>query len=377
MMGSISRFCGRASGVLALVALLLPIAASGQSPTNLKEAFGGRFSLGTALGDTNLTATEQSLLLANFTNITPGNCMKPVWTEPAENKYTFAAADALTAFAQARGLKVNGHCLVWDSQCPAWFFTDNGHPAGLDLVLKRMIDHITTEVTHFKGKVVSWDVVNEALSDGPGYLKATRWQKSIGDDYIAQAFIAAAKADPQAELYYNDYGIEIPTKRDKALRLIRDLKKQNIRIDGVGIQGHWQLDQVPYQAIEEAIVAFQREGVKVMISELDLDVVPRDTSGADIAAHEQGADDPYASGCPPQILQRQAEQYARLFALFRRHADAISRVTFWGLDDGRSWLNTWPRKRTNHPLLWDRSGQPKPALAAVLGEATAQKLQAP
>ena len=370
MIGSLLRFFyGRAGGMVALVAFLLPITASGQEPANLKEAYGGMFALGAAIPDPNLTETEKSLLRANFTNLTPENCLKPASTEPQENKYTFAAADALTAFAQANGLKVNGHCLVWDSQCPAWFFSENGQPASRDLVLKRMIDHITTEVNHFKGKVVSWDVVNEALSDGPGCLKATRWQKAIGDDYIAQAFTAAAKIDPQAELYYNDYAIENPAKREKALRLIRDLKRQNIRIDGIGIQGHWELDRIPYQNIEDAIVAFQREGVKVMITELDLDVLPRQTGGADIAAREQGGDDPFASGCPPEVLQRQAEQYARLFALFRRHADAISRVTFWGLDDGHSWLNGWPRKRTNYPLLWDRASRSKPALAAVLAEA--------
>jgi endo-1,4-beta-xylanase len=232
-----------------------------------------------------------------------------------------------------------------------------------------MIDHVTTEVTHFKGRVFSWDVVNEALDNGPGYLKPTKWLTTIGNDYIAQAYAAAAKADPQAKLYYNDYGIENPPKRAKALQLVRDLRKQNIRIDGIGIQGHWQLDKIPYQNIEDSIIAFHNEGLKVMITELDLDVVPRQSSGANIADNENGTDDPYANGCPPEILMRQADQYARLFALFEKNAAMISRVTFWGLDDGRSWLNGWPRKRTNYPLLWDRALQPKPALSAVLAEA--------
>jgi endo-1,4-beta-xylanase len=340
-----------------------------QEPTNLKEAYSAEFALGAAIDAPNLTEAEQALLLANFTNITPENCMKPGPIEPEEAKFTFERADALVSFAQGNGLKVNGHCLVWDEQCPEWFFLDSGKPAGRDVVLKRMIDHITTEVTHFKGKVFSWDVVNEGLSDGPEYLKPTRWQKSIGDDYIAQAFIAASKADPQAELYYNDYNIEQPGKRAKALRLIRDLKKQKIRIDGIGIQGHWELDKIPYQDIEDSIIAFHDEGLKVMITELDLDVVLRRMTGADVAAHEQSTDDPYAKGCPPEILERQADQYGRLFALFRKRADMISRVTFWGLDDGDSWLNTWPRKRTNYPLLWGRDLRPKPGLAGVLREA--------
>ncbi len=342
--------------------------ACAQEPTNLKEAYGSKFAIGAAIDTPNLSEAELALLVSNFTNITPGNCMKPEPIEPEKGKYTFEKADALVSFAQRNGLIVNGHCLVWEEQCPAWFFLDKGKPAGRNLVLNRMTDHITTEVTHFKGKVFSWDVVNEALGDGPEYLKPTRWEKAIGDDYIAQAFIAASKADPQAELYYNDYNLEQPDKRQKALRLIRDLKRQNIRIDGIGMQGHWELDKIPYQDIEDSIMAFHNEGLKVMVTELDLDVVPRSTTSAKVAAHEQGKGDPYSKGCPPEILQRQADQYARLFVLFRKHADMVSRVTFWGLDDRDSWLDTWPRKRTNYPLLWGRDLQPKPALAAVLQE---------
>jgi endo-1,4-beta-xylanase len=231
-------------------------------------------------------------------------------------------------------------------------------------VLKRMTEHIAAEATHFKGRVLSWDVVNEALDDGPGYLRPSKWLTSIGEDYVARAFIAAARADPSAELYYNDYGIERPAKRAKALRLIHDLKKQNVRIDGIGIQCHWQLDKIPYRDIEDAILAFQQEGLKVMITELDLDVASAKSSDAGATAREKSSDNPYANECPRDILRRQADQYGRLFALFNKHADLISRVTFWGLDDGRSWLNN--PKRTNYPLLWDRNIKPKPALAAVL-----------
>jgi endo-1,4-beta-xylanase len=346
-----------------------PFAATALEPTNLKDAYAPFFAVGAAITSPDLTAGEQKLLLANFTNLTPENCMKPSLTEPEENKYSFEKADALVDFAHRSGLKVNGHCLVWDDQCPNWFFSANGKQASRQIVLKRMRDHITNEVGHFRGTVSSWDVVNEAISDGPGYLKPTRWLNSIGSDYIAQAFSAAARADPHAELYYNDYSIEKPIKREKALRLIRELKKQNIRIDGIGIQGHWKLDEVPYKDIEDSIIAFHNEGIKVMITELDLDVVLRKTDGANVAAHEQGAEDPYSNGCPSGVLQRQADQYARLFKLFRKHADKISRVTFWGLDDGRSWLNYFPQRRTNYPLLWTRDLKPKPALAAILEEA--------
>ncbi len=335
------------------MAVVGPARGMADEPATLKQAYGNRFALGAAIPYPELTPAEQEVLMANFTNITPENCMKPDEVEPEEGHYTFEKADDLVNFAQQHGLQVNGHCLVWYRQCPDWFFLDQGKPASRALVLKRMIDHITNEAAHFKGRVFSWDVVNEALDDGPGYLRPSKWLASIGPDYIARAFAAAAKADPAAELYYNDYEIEKPAKRAKALRLIRDLKKQHIRIDGIGIQGHWHLDSIPYRDLEDAIVAFHREGLKVMITELDLDVMPPNY-----------VSDSFAQGCPPAILQREADQYGRLFALFRQHADLISRVTFWGLDDERSWLNA--PGRTNYPLLWGRDLKPKPALAAVL-----------
>jgi len=212
--------------------------------------------------------------------------------------------------------------------------------------------HLTAEMQHFKGRVVSWDVVNEAIDDGSGYLRPSKWEKCIGLDYVAQAFAAAAQADPEAELYYNDYGIEKPAKRAKAIRLIRSLKKQGLRVDGIGIQGHWHLDQIPYQELDDAIHAFHEEGLKVMVTELDLDVIPA------------GHPNPYAKVCPPEVLKRESSQYGALFALLNRDASMISRVTFWGLDDAHSWLGR--PDHVNYPLLWDHKARPKPALEAVL-----------
>jgi endo-1,4-beta-xylanase len=139
-----------------------------------------------------------------------------------------------------------------------------------------------------------------------------------------------------------------------------------VPITGVGIQGHWSLDHLPLKAIEEAIIAFHAEGLTVAITELDIDVVTKSTMGADVNAREKGTNDPFVNGLPPEVQKRLAERYTQLFALLLKHSDKISRVTFWGLHDGRSWLNGWPRKRTNHPLLFDRSLQPKPALESVL-----------
>ena len=330
------------------------------------KAFADCFAIGAAIPGAELTQAERQLLFTNFGTVTPENCMKPAPVHPAEDRFDFAPADALVEMARANGLTVNGHTLVWHQQCPDWFFRDGDRTADRELVLKRLRAHIAAVAGHFAGKMKSWDVVNEAIDDGNDYLRKTNWLTSIGEDFIAEAFIAARQADPKAELYYNDYGIERQPKLDKTLRLIRDLKQRRAPLQGIGIQGHWQIDRIPFKDIEDAIIAFHAEGLPVMITELDIDVVTRETAGADTVTREQRGGDPFASGLSADLQQRLASQYAGLFALFLKHRDKITRVTFWGLHDGRSWLNSWPAKHTNHPLLWDRALQPKPALAAVL-----------
>lgn len=332
----------------------------------LMKGFRNSFAVGAAIPGAELNRAERRLLFANFNTVTPENCMKPASLQPTEGRFRFTKAHALVEMAQANGLTVNGHALLWHNQCPDWFFNDGGRPAGRELVLQRMRAHIAAVAGHFAGKVQSWDVVNEAIDDQDEYLRKTKWLNSIGEDFIAEAFITAREADPRAKLFYNDYHIERQPKRDKTLRLIRDLKQRGAPIQGVGIQGHWKLDHIPFQDIEDAILAFHAEGMQVAITELDIDVGERKTDGADVGRLERVRADLYANGLPDDVQLRVADQYAQLFALFLKHRDKISRVTFWGLHDGRSWLNCWPFKRTNHPLLWDRALQGKPALSAVL-----------
>ena len=258
---------------------------------------------------------------------------------------------------------------MWHQSTPDWFFLDGDKLASRELLLKRLRAHIHAVVGHYKGKIKGWDVVNEGLSDkSDEYLRPNKWQQLVGDDYIAQAFAFAREADPNAELYFNDYGNEYPQKREKTIRLIKDLQARGLRVDGIGMQLHLQLDRIPYDDIDRSLTAFRALGVKVMITELDLDLVERSVWGADTAQHEE----PTTSNlgwkvAPPELLQRQAGQYAKLFALLRKHHDIVDRVTFWNLHDGKSWLNNWPVKgRINHPLLFDRGLQPKPAYDAVL-----------
>jgi endo-1,4-beta-xylanase len=341
------------------------------SELTLRRALGGRPKVGCAIDGLlpdELSAEERSLLVRHFEVLTPENCLKPASVQPVEGQFRFVRPDALVAFAASHGLDVVGHCLVWHQQCPAWFFLDGDKPASRERVLQRMRTHIQAVAGRYRGRIRAWDVVNEAVADRGEFLRETPWLERVGEDFIEIAFRYAAEADPDAELYYNDFNIELPPKRDRTLRLLERLRRSGVRLDGVGIQGHWMLDRVPFRELEEAILAYHALGLKVMITELDIDVVERPDCGADVSVHRAYtvADDAYRDGCPPEVTTRQAEQYARLFDLCRRHGDKVARVSFWGLHDGRSWLNHWPGKRTNHPLLFDRQCRPKAAFEQLL-----------
>lgn len=343
----------------------------------LKDAFQDAFLIGTASdyprwrGDQD--AMEIAIATTHFNAITPENSMKPMALQPDEGRFRFADADRLVELAEKHGATPIGHCLVWHSQTPKWFFRGhNGQPADRNLVLARMRNHIATVVGHYKGRVKQWDVVNEAISDAPGRrLRQSPWLDAIGDDYIAEAFRAAHQADPDAVLIYNDYGIEGRAKRRKAVQLLSSLVEEGVPVHAVGIQCHWRLDGPDLAEVEDSITQYAELGLQVMITELDIGVLPTHYRGADIARAEDGrgrgsAMDPYTQALPEAVAQEQAERYRQAFAMFLRHKDAIGRVTFWGVHDGRSWLNHFPiRGRTEYPLLFDRQGNPKPAFFAV------------
>jgi GH35 family endo-1,4-beta-xylanase len=349
-----------------------PDAAAAVAPgTTLGQAVRGRFLIGTAVMSRQLDDPKvAALVVEQFDCLTAENEFKPENLQPQPGKFDFAAADRIVAFAQRHGMKVVGHNLCWHNQTPAWIFQDPaGRPLPRDEALRNLKNHIDAVVGHFKGKVVGWDVVNEAISDTEyEYLRDTPARRAIGDDYIAKAFELAHAADPDAELYYNDYSNENPEKREKTIRLIRELKARGVRVDAVGIQSHLLLadPEVP-EVLDEAIAAYAAEGLKVVISELDVEVLPRSIFGADVAARQQEGADPYPHGLPPEVIEAQARFYRRIFRVVLKHPGVVTRVTFWGTHDGTSWLNYWPVKgRTNHPLLWDRSLQPKPAFGAVV-----------
>lgn len=350
--------------------------AGSPSDVSLKELLGGSLQVGCAIDGVlprSLEPHELGLITRHFNVLTPENCMKPAPIQPVEGEFHFERADSLVRFAEQHGHDVVGHCLVWHQQCPEWVFLGaNGNPASRAQVLDRMRTHIATVVGRYRGRIKGWDVVNEAIADRGDYLRQTQWLEAVGPDFIEHAFRFAHEADPKCELYYNDFNNELPDKLERTLRLLRELQSAGVRLDGVGIQGHWMLDKVPFDDIEAAILAYHRLGLKVMFTELDLDVIERPDCGADVALHHaySVAEDIFQEGMSEDVVQRQAEQYARLFELFHKHRDKVTRVTFWGLHDGRSWLNYWPGKRTNHPLLFDRECRPKQAFERIAGLVT-------
>jgi endo-1,4-beta-xylanase len=340
----------------------------------LKDVFAKDFFVGGALNYDQIYSTEPketAIVTKHFSTITPENILKWARVHPEPNRYNFEPADKFVEFGEKNDMFIVGHTLVWHWQTPKWVFVDNANkPLTRDALLARMKDHIYTVVGHYKGRVKGWDVVNEALDDN-GQLRKTKWLEIIGEDFIAKAFEYAHEADPDAELYYNDFDMCKPSKFAGVIRLVKDLQSKGIRIDGVGMQGHWDLDYPTPEELEAAILAYSQLGVKVMVTEMDVSVLPSAYGyrGADIAKKFELRKElnPYPDGLPAEMQEKLAKRYAELFSVFHKHADKISRITFWGVQDGNSWRNHWPiRGRTDYPLLFGRDCKPKPAFDAVI-----------
>ena len=337
------------------------LAAAAQQEAALKELMPKGMVIGVALNQRQFEGVDAAavdIITKQFNQISPENVLKFQPIHPAADRYAFDAADRYVQFGVDRRMQVIGHTLVWHSQTGAWVFQGaDGKPADRDTLLARMRDHIRTVVGRYKGKIHGWDVVNEAI-DEDGSLRKSPWQVGIGDDYIAKAFEFAREADPGAELYYNDFNLEKPAKRAGVIKLVRDLQARKLRIDGIGNQAHWRLETPAIEEIDTALVELHATGLKVMYTELDINLLPNTPRGADPAIAN-----PYANGLPEEVQHQLARRYADVFRVFLKHRDAVTRVTFWGLSDADSWLN---RGRMNYPLLWDRQRQPKPAFAAVV-----------
>lgn len=345
-----------------------------ETPLPLKEAAEGDFYIGAALNYNQINGKEHEaieIIKKEFNTISPENVLKIGPVHPKQQDYNFEPADKFVAFGVENKMFIVGHTLVWHSQVPDWLFVDEkGREVSRDTLLQRMQSHVTTVVGRYKGKIGGWDVVNEALEDD-GSLRQSKWLTIIGEGYLQKAFEYAKAADPDAELYYNDYNLWKPAKRKGAVRLVKSLQEKGIQVDGIGMQGHYGIDYPSLKDLEASIEAFAALGVKVMVTELDIDLLPNPTGrqGADIVhtVEAQEGFNPYADGLPDSVEQKLTRRYAELFTLFQKHSDKIDRVTLWGVADHNSWLNNWPMQgRTSYPLLFDRQYQPKPAYQAVL-----------
>jgi endo-1,4-beta-xylanase len=355
--------------LLAITTLLFVNCTSKKEVTSLKDAYKNDFYIGTALSADQIqekNQKEDSLIRKEFNAITAENIMKSMFVQPEKGKYDFALTDKFVAYGEKNKMFIHGHTLIWHSQLAPWMekIKDSTEMKAF------MKDHITTIVSKYKGKIHSWDVVNEALNED-GTLRKSVFLNTLGEQYLIDAFKLAAAADPKVDLYYNDYNNEEPAKRKGNLDLIKKIKAGGGKIDGVGIQAHWRLDSPSIEEIEKSILEYSALGVKVAFTELDITVLPNpwDLKGADVNQNFEGNAkmNPYPKTLPDSIQNKLADRYASIFKLFLKHKDKISRVTFWGVHDGQSWLNDWPIKgRTNYPLLFDTQLKPKQSYHNVL-----------
>lgn len=354
-----SRGAEPASGL----ATMPPTATTADRPDpTIKDVYKHHFLIGMA-GDLpgNYSDAEKKLVTDNFNIVTPENCLKPAPVHPSEETWRFERPDAVVNWCVEHKLAVHGHTLVWHAQTNDWFFRDGDR----DSVIRRLKNHITTLVGRYKGKIQSWDVVNEAINDRGDTttaqtenLRNSSWLRTLGPEFVTMAFEFAHQADPDAKLYYNDYGIESGPKHDSSVVFLKRLINDGAPINGVGIQGHWSTGRVPFAAVDKAISDYASLGLKVSITELDVTI--HGQSGGQFGGGLGRFGGRPVEPASQQDLKAQADDYGRLFTVLTKHKKEIDRVTFWGLSDRRTW------RVGQHPLIFDANNQRKPAYAAIV-----------
>jgi endo-1,4-beta-xylanase len=333
------------------------------SAKGLKDYYKNYFPIGVAVTPNNLSGDEAKLILQQFNSLTPENAMKMAPIHPEENRYFWRDADSIVNFAQHNGLRVRGHNLCWHNQTPRWMFKDSfGNNVTKEVLLKRLKDHITTVVSRYKGKIYAWDVVNEAISDKKDeYLRNSLWLQICGEEYIARAFEYAHEADPDAILFYNDYNEINSIKREKIYKLVKSLKDAGVPIGGVGLQGHWAINEPSEKQLDSTISRFADLGLNVQITEMDISVYPKEHN-----ARESKPEDANTV-FNEEKENKQIDMYRMCFRLFRKYRKVLSGVTFWNISDRRSWLDDFPvRGRKDYPLLFNNDLKPKKAYWQVV-----------
>lgn len=345
-----------------------------ETEPGLKDVFGDKFLVGAAL-NVNQTNGIDTLgveaIKRHFNSIVAENCMKCEEIHPADGKYSWEDADRFVQFGVDNGMHITGHCLIWHSQMAPWFTKDSvGNLVDPETMKQRMKEHISTIMKRYKGRVKTWDVVNETIEDDGSYRQSD-FYKILGEEYIPLAFQYAHEADPEAELVINDYSMNKPAKREAYVRIVNDMKKRGIQVDAIGMQGHMGMDYPDLNDFEKSIEAYAGTGCKVMITEWDMSALPTVNTGANVSdtVNYNKMLNPYPDGLPDSISAQWNARMDSVMSIMLKHADQISRVNAWGVSDGDSWKNDWPMEgRTEYPLLLDRQYKVKPFLVKYIEE---------
>ena len=335
-----------------------------EMPGGMMDSYKDYFSIGVAVNQRNVSNPDQiALIKKEFNSITAENDMKPGEIHPKEGVWNWERADKIANFCRENGIKLRGHCLCWHSQFADWMFTDSkGKPVKKEVFYERLREHIHTVVNRYKDIVYAWDVVNEAMADDgrswPGReqspYRQSRHFQLCGDEFIAKAFQFAREADPNALLFYNDYSCVDEGKRERIYNMVKKMKDAGVPIDGIGMQGHYNIYFPSEEQLEKAIVRFKELVNHIHITELDLRM--NQEMGGQLHGFSRGE----AKPIPAYMNTLQTDQYARLFKVFRKHKDVIDCVTFWNLGDRDSWLGV-----NNHPLPFDENYRPKACYRAI------------
>jgi len=336
---------------------------------SLAEAYADYFPIGAAITPEQTEGPMAELLRKHVNMLVAENAMKPMYLQPKEGQFRFEQADKIVEFAQANGMELRFHTLVWHQQTPAWFFmdkegkrmTEETDPAKREenkkLLLERLENHIRVIVGRYKDVIKSWDVVNEVVEpNDPDGLRNSEWYQIAGIDYIETAFRAAREAGgPDIKLYINDYSTDDPRKRDRLYELVKELLDRGVPIDGVGHQTHVSVEWPSVDSVIESMRKFAELGLDNIVTEMDMSIY----------AWNDRRD--YGDAIPESIIQKQADRYREFFEAFRDNRDILSAVVFWGIADSHTWLHDFPvQGRTDAPLLFDKNLQAKPAFWAVI-----------
>lgn len=306
------------------------------------------FPIGVAINQSEFNNNPLCRSIANsqFNSFTAENIFKAQYLHPEENRFDWRDADSLAAFCSANKKRLHGHTLIWHLQLPPWISSFNGDAAAWEQLFKI---HIQTIVRHFKGRVVAWDVVNEAFNED-GTLRNSIWQQKLGNTYIEKALKYAHEADPDVLLFYNDYNLESnPAKRNSVIQYFNNLRSRGVKINGIGLQMHVSINYPEPAQIAEALQQVSAAGFRVHVSELDISINP---SGGDITPTEK-------------LFERQADILGKIILHYKQVPASLQYgITIWGISDKDTWIRSY-FNRQDYPLLYDENYIAKPALCKL------------